>query len=216
MKKSLWYVVIMSAFVLAPGAAEAQFCVGSPSFRDQPYQVGVAAAFTDGARGVSGEFAAGGEALFAGGGVGVVNFDDFDATATNIFGFGGADLGVDQRERVFVCPLGRIGFGVGPDIGAADVSTFSLQVGGSVGVIASQTNTLMVIPNFGLALHYDRVTVEFGGEDESESDSSGLANIGVGFVFNRNVGITPSIAVPFSAGDSDVIFTVSFTFHFGQ
>jgi hypothetical protein len=84
-----------------------------------------------------------------------------------------------------------------------------------VGVIASQTNTLMVIPNFGLALHYDRVTVEFRGADESESDSSGLASVGVGFVFNRNVGISPSIAVPFSAGNSDVIFTIRLSFNFG-
>jgi hypothetical protein len=216
MKKALWFVLVVTVFALAPGRAEAQFCAGFPSFRDQPYQVGVTAAFTEGAQGVGGEFAAGGDALFAGGGIAVLNFDEVDATATSIFGFGGADLAVDQNQRIFVCPLARIGFGVGPDIGPADVSTFSLRAGGSVGVIASQTNTLLVIPHFGLAADYNRASIEFAGEDESVSDSAGIANVGVGFVLNRNVGITPNIAIPFSAGDSDVIFTIRLSFNFGQ
>ena len=208
--------VFVSMFVLA-GSAEAQLCAGLPSFRDQPMQVGLAASFTDGARGVGGTFAFGGESLFAGAGVSVLNFSDLDSLATDVSAFVGADLQADTDGRVFLCPSGAVGFGVGPDLGAVDISTAALRGGGQVGVIASDQSGLLVIPTFGLFAIYSNVTAEFGGSEESSSDTSGLANLGVGFVFNRNVGITPSIAIPFSAaGGSDVIFTLQFTFNFGR
>lgn len=204
------------ALLGAVSPAEAQLCSGAPSFAQAPYQVGVGAAFRDGAQGFGGQFAAGGTALFAGAGVAVLSFSDLDATQTNINIFAGTDLGVDENDSVFFCPLASFGFGVGPDIGPVDVSTFSLRGGGSVGVIASSTDMLMVVPTFGFAAAWQRVTVEAGGMDTDESDSYGVANLGVGFIFNRLVAITPGISIPFSVADSDVTFTIGFAFNFGQ
>jgi hypothetical protein len=55
-------------------------------------QVGVATAFRDGAQGVGGQFAGGGEALFGGVGVRRVKFSASDATETGVSAFAGADL----------------------------------------------------------------------------------------------------------------------------
>jgi hypothetical protein len=205
---------VMLAMALTPSQAEAQLCSGAPSFRDNPLQVAVAAAFTDGAQAVGGEFAGGGRALFGGVGVSVINFPDVDATSTEVSAFGGADLGT-QSDRVFVCPAASIAFGTGPDFDPVNVSTLTINTGGSVGIVAAQSGQLMVVPTFGLAAVFNQVSVEFGDVDESEWDTSGAATVGVGFIFNRNVGITPALIVPFSAGDSDVIFSIRLSFGFG-
>jgi hypothetical protein len=107
-------------------------------------------------------------------------------------------------------------FGVGPDVGAIDVSTFTLGAGGSMGVIASQTSTLAIVPTFGLAAVYNRVTVELAGNDVTESDSSGRASVGVGFIFNQNVGITPTLVIPLSVDNADPIFGIRLSFAFGR
>lgn len=207
-------VLLLALLVAAP--ASAQLCNGSPSFRDGPLQVGLAAAFTEGARGVGGTFAGGGEVFFAGAGVSVLNYTDLDVRSTAVSAFGGAEVTTDSRNRVLLCPLVQLGFGAGPDFGPVDVSTATLQAGGSVGVIASDSDGVMVVPFFGLAALYQRVTSEIGGTEVSASDTGGLADLGVGLIFNRNVGITPFISIPFSAGSSDVAFTLRFTFNFGQ
>jgi hypothetical protein len=210
LKLSFVSAAVVSLLSVSP--AEAQLCGGSPSFAQAPMQVGITAAFRDGANGVGGHFATGGQAIFGGVGVGVVNVSDLDSTETSVTAFGGADLGVTENDRVFVCPVGAVRFGTGPDIGAIDVSSVGLQGGGSVGVIATSTPSLMVVPTFGLA---GRATVEVGGVERDSSDTSGAANVGVGFIFNQRIGITPSIVIPFSVADSDVVFSLGFTFHFG-
>jgi hypothetical protein len=201
--------------LLVAGPASAQLCGGSPSFRDGPLQVGVGTSFTDGARSVSGTFAGGGESIFAGAGVSVVNFTDLDVRSAGVSGFVGAEFAADTRNRVLVCPVLNLGFLAGPDLGAVDVSQAALQMGGTVGVIAAESSDLMVVPFFGLALLYERVTTEIAGTEASASDTGAVADLGVGFIFDRRVGITPSISVPFAAGGSDAAFNVRFTFNFG-
>jgi hypothetical protein len=54
-----------------------------------------------------------------------------------------------------------------------------------------------------------------GGVERDSTDTTGAANVGVGFIFNERIGITPSIVIPFSVADSDVVFSLAFTFNFG-
>jgi hypothetical protein len=208
--------IVLCLVVFSATSADAQTCAGAPSFRDNPFQIGVSAAFRDGAQGVGGSFAGGGDDIFGVAGVSVLNFSNLDSSATSVSGSIGADLQADQGGRVFVCPVGQIAFGAGPDFGAVDISTFTLSGGGSVGVVASQGNTLAVIPTFGLFAVHTRLTAEARGQEETESDASGLASIGVGFVFNRNVAIIPEVLVPFSAGNADAVFSIHFAFSFGR
>lgn len=196
--------------------AEAQLCAGAPSFRDYPLQVGVSAAFRDDAKGVGGSFGAGGEALFATGGVSVLNFDGADSSQTSVSGTIGTDLQADDDGRVFLCPIGQVAFGAGPDFGPVDVSTITLSGGVSVGVIAYQTDMLTAIPTFGLFAVHNRVTAEAGGSDNTVSDASGLATVGVGLLFNRNVSVIPEVLVPFSAGNGDALFSIKLLYNFGR
>jgi hypothetical protein len=206
-------VLLLTLLVVKP--ASAQLCTGNPSFRDGPYQAGVAASFTEGLRAVEGTFAGGGESLFGGIGLSILNFTDLDDRAVGVSAFGGAELVTDQRNRVLLCPVIRLGFAAGPDVGPVDVSSASLQGGGSIGVIASETSELMIVPFFGLAVLYQRVSTDIGGVEASASDTGAIADLGVGLILNRNVGITPLVSIPFATGADDAIFTIRFTFNFG-
>jgi hypothetical protein len=206
-------VLLLTILVAKP--ASAQTCLGAPSFREAPYQVGVAASFTEGLRQVDGTFAGGGESLFAGAGVSALNFTDIDERTVGVSAFAGAELATDQRSRVLLCPIVRLGFLAGPDFGAVDLSSVTLQGGASIGVIAAQDGDLMVVPFFGLAAGYTRVTTEFGGVETSASDTGGVADLGVGLILTRTVGITPQVSIPFSSGGSDAVFTIRLTFNFG-
>jgi hypothetical protein len=208
---------LLVMILLAARPANAQLCAGNPSYTNQPYQAALTAAFTEDAHGIGGEFGAGGESIFASAGVSVINFRNLDALSTQISALVGADLPADQNRTVFVCPAASIGFSVGPDVGAVDISTISLGAGGSVGVVASQMDQLTIVPTFGLAVIYNRITADFGGIDSTASDGSGRATVGVGFIFGQNVGITPAIVIPFSAeGEADSIFSLRLSFGFGR
>ena len=213
--KRLLALAFLGVFAAA-STAEAQLCAGATSFAQQPYQVGIGASFQDGAQGVGGHFAAGGSSLFGGIGLGVVNFSDIDSTETDINVFAGSELNVEEDNRVFVCPLAAVNFGVGPDLGPVSVSSFTLQGGGRVGIVASDDNDMMIVPTFGLSAAWTRVSFERAGVESDDSDTYGVASLGVGFIFDRRIGITPGISIPFSVGDSDVAFTIEFTFGFGR
>lgn len=176
----------------------------------------MAVLFAEGARGIGGNFAAGGEWLFARGSVGFVTFPDLDAHSTDVSASVGADLATDRSRRVFVCPGASIGIGAGPDIMGVDVSTVSLTAGGEAGVIALQTDELMIVPTFSLGAAYDRVTGDFGfGYGEAtESDTSVGASIGVGFIFSQAIGIRPKVSVPLSDRGADPTFTISLSVNF--
>ena len=214
MRRTVCLSAALILFVTSP--AYAQLCIGSPSFRSGPYQVGVSAAFTEGVRGVEGTFAGGGESLFAGAGVSVLNFNEVDVRTAGITAYVGAEVATDSRSRVLLCPIAQLGFVAGPDIGPIDVSSTTLRGGGSIGVIASDSGDAMIVPFFGLAALYQRVTTEIGSDEDSFSDTGGIADLGVGFIFNDTVGITPFLSIPFSAGADDPIFTIRFTFNFGR
>jgi hypothetical protein len=206
-------VLFLTLAIVKP--ASAQLCIGNPTFRDGSYQVGLGASFTNGLRTVDGTVAAGGESIFGGVGLSVLNFTDLDDRELGVTAFAGAELATDQNDRVLLCPVASLSFVPGPDVGPVDLSTAALQAGGSIGVLASQSGDMMVVPFFGLGLLYQRISTEVGGIDASVSDTGGVADLGVGLIFNRTVGITPLVSIPFATGTDDAVFTVRFTFNFG-
>lgn len=195
--------------------AYAQLCRGGPSFGPNPYQVGATAAFTDGAQAFGGDFGVGGRYFFASAGFTARQVDDLDSSATEVSARAGVELPVNRTRRIFFCPTAFLAFGNGPDIGATDVSTFRIGVGGRVGVGVHDTPELMVIPTFGIDVLRERLAYELGGIEEDEADGVGVATLGVGFVIHRRFAIIPELSVPFSAADSDVTVGVRFAFGFG-
>lgn len=218
--KHLWFVVLVIFFVKP---LQAQVCTGAPSFREAPRQirvsdvfgVSVSDAFSADAQAFGASAAAGGRTAFGGGGFAVTSFDGLDSTATSVSGTVGADLPVDRDERVFVCPLGSAVYAFGPDVGSININSFGVLGGARVGVLAAESSNLRVIPTFGVALFYRRVTLDAPGfQSLEESDTSGLATIGVGFVFNGRIGLIPAIVIPFAIPDRDVALSLSFVFNF--
>jgi hypothetical protein len=210
----IWsWTAVLLVLVASPGYA--QICRGAPSFAGPPYQVGGMVAVTEGAQAYGGEFAVGGQYLFAGAGVSARHFDEVESASAEVSSRVGLEVRVSETRRIFFCPVGFVAFGTGPDAGAVDVSTFSVGAGGRVGVMVRDTDPLSIVPTFGVDAVRERIARESGGVEQDETDGYGLAALGVGFIVNRRFSITPEIGVPFSAADSDVIFTVRFAYGFG-
>lgn len=196
-------------------AAEAQLCRGGPSFSGLPYQASAIAELGDDTRGIGGDFFVGGRYLFGGAGVVVRDIETAGSTATEVSSRVGVDLLVSRMQRIYLCPSALVSFGTGPDIGDLDVSTFRIGAGLRAGVAVRDTDGLTVVPTFGIDVLRERLAFESGGVEQDESDGIGIASLGVGFIINRRFAIIPELAAPFSAADSEVIFSVRISYGFG-
>lgn len=210
---------VLAVLALTGLTAEAQVCAGAPSFASGPTQVNVMGEFTSDAQTFGGGVGFGaprdsGPLGFVS--VGVTNVSDLDATATTFSGTFVYELAADQARRVFVCPGVGIGYSSGPDVDDVDISIFQWTAGAQVGVLATESGSVGVVPTFGLRIARARVTAKFLGVDESVSETFGIANIGVGLIFNKNMALTPAVAIPFSLEGGDAIFVVSFSVNFGR
>ncbi|HKE82950.1 MAG TPA: hypothetical protein VKB50_04315 [Vicinamibacterales bacterium] len=207
---------VLSLTLLAASPAAAQLCTGNPSLAYSPYQVSIAASFNEGARSVDLGAAAGGQTIFGGAGLTIVNFTDIDVKTAGVFGYVGAELAADRDSKIMICPIARLTVLAGPDIGPVDSSTTGLEGGGAIGLTIYDVGDIQVVPFFGLAVTYTRLRSEFAGVTTTVSDTGGRADLGVGFMFNRTAGITPSISIPFETGNSDTTFTIRFSYNFGR
>jgi hypothetical protein len=207
---------LLVVLVLAAKPAAAQLCVGNPSFVYGAYQPSIAAGFSSGVRGVEAGVAAGGNTLFGGAGLLLMNFTDIDVKTAGVYGNVGAELAVDRANKIMVCPAVRLDVLAGPDVGPVDNSTVALQGGASIGMIVSDQGDMQIVPFFGLALVHNRLSSSFAGSETTFTDNGGHADFGVGFVFNHTTGIIPSVSVPFDLGGSDATFMIRFAFNFGK
>jgi hypothetical protein len=207
--------LLVMLFVAAKPAA-AQLCVGNPSFVYGAYQPSIAAGFSSDKRGVEAGVAAGGNTLFGGAGLLLLNFTQIDVKAAGVYGQFGAELAADRANKVMICPSVRLDALAGPDVGPVDGSSVALQGGASIGMIVSDQGDMQIVPFFGLALVHNRLSSSFAGSETTFTDNGGHADFGVGFVFNHTTGIIPSVSVPFSLGGSDATFMIRFAFNFGR
>jgi hypothetical protein len=72
------------------------------------------------------------------------------------------------------------------------------------------------IPTFGLAVLYDRATVTLSNFENTNSVWSGVATLGIGFLFNDNLSVIPALEVPFAAGAADSGFSLRWVYGFGR
>jgi hypothetical protein len=202
--------------LLAASPAAAQLCTGNPSLAYAPFQANIAASFGSGARSVDIGAAAGGQTIFGGAGLTIVNFSDIDVKTAGIFGYIGAELATDRDNKIMICPIGRFDVLAGPDIGPVDSTTTGLEGGGAIGLTVYDQGDLQLVPFFGLSLTYARLKSEFAGTSTTFSDTGGRADLGVGLIFSKTAGITPSVSIPFATGGSDVTFSIRFSYNFGR
>jgi hypothetical protein len=220
--------VSASIFVLCMSAAPAfaQICGGGPSFGLYPMQLGMGLSLSDTAQTYGGSFGAGGRAMFAsvnfgGANIDEVTFDEvtieeIDDTAL-VLGFTvGSDNRLDSQGRIWLCPLGSLGYRIGPEIGQLDTNQLSLAGGGRLGVVAMDNGAVQAIPTFGISFVHQQFTFEIpNDEDESDSETFGVITLGIGLVFNEQTALIPTFDVPLGREDDSFVFRVNFVINFG-
>jgi hypothetical protein len=201
--------------VLAVSQTEAQTCRGAPSFTAHPTQAGVAASFIGDRRDIGGTFAVGRQSLFGEIGVSATHIR-FIGTAPSISGSIGAEFRSSDRP-VFTCPVFQAGYASGPALEPFDASSVALRGGIGVGAIVAETHRgVKFIPTFGLAVLYDRATVTLSTFENTNAVWSGIATLGIGFLFNDNLSVIPALEVPFSAGTAESGFSLRWVYGFSR
>jgi len=194
----------------------AQTCAGLPSFNEGPFQLSLGSSFSEGFQTFGGGIAGGSERLFGGFGVALSNFSDFDSTGTTLGGSVGGSVDVAQGSTFNLCPGASLAYTTGLDVENVDLSVLGFRVGARGGFVASDNGTLALVPTFGLDIARDRVTIDLGPTDEKQSDTYGVAHIGLGFIVNKRIGIIPAVAVPFAIDDSNPEFSITVAFQLGR
>lgn len=206
-------LVLALALYAAPAAA--QTCLGRGSFAVAPYQVSGAAVFTDGANGFDVGFAGGNSRLFAGATLGRTSYTAIDESSTDVGAFVGGGP-VMRGDTLQVCGVGGIAYAAGPNLGAVDTHTLGLQFGASLGVAVVDGPSYSIVPAFGGSVVIARLTASAGGDDQSETETFGSIDLGVGLIFNQRVSVAPRIGIPVGRESNDPVFGISLAINFGR
>ena len=220
MRRSLVVSLALLAIVRAP--AVAQTCEGLASFTSGHMQVAGNAQFSDLTNTWGGSFTYGVPAGFYGGGsLSTTSFDGIEQNSLGIGGHAGYQLTAGQAKQFAICPVARLALGMGPDDDAANINSSStdMHFGVAVGSAMGKNPQMRIIPTAGLGLQYSKIKVEDtapGGTTVEGSDTYGLARLGVGFVFNQQISVRPSVDIPLGLDNSDASFGVTVGYNFGN
>jgi hypothetical protein len=205
-------IALFFSMIAVPGFA--QTCAGGPSFGYAPFQVRGALAFSDSTKQVAGGFGGGNARAFGGVEIGHVSYNNVDASATTVAGFGGAEYQADSSGRVFFCPLGRVSYVSGPNVGPVDSHTLVIAGGGQLGVVVASTGGAEFIPTVGMT--YDHSRTKASNAVDAVSQDYGIVTVGLGIVFNRTFAVVPAFDVPVALDGGQTDFSLNFVFNFGR
>ena len=221
MRRSLVVSLALLAIVRSP--AVAQTCQGLASFSAGQMQVVGNAQFPEGGNVWGGSFTYGMPAgLYAGADISTTSFDGLDASSLGIGAHAGYQMKLARTSKLSLCPVASLKLGMGPDIEAADINSSStdLHFGLALGTDVGNTAQMRIIPTAGLGLQYSKLKVEDtapGGSTIEGSETYGLARLGVGFVFNQQISVRPTIDIPVGSDlVNDPTFGLSVGYNFGN
>jgi hypothetical protein len=222
LKQLMAMILPLGTAVLFSPDAHAQACLGLPSFAGGSVHLNVAGEFPDSATAYAVGIGAGRQnSLFANLGGGQVSYEGLDEKSS----FGFLEFGVQfPARRAQICPIAGGSFGVGPDddtIGLK-VTSSSASAGVAIGLPIA-VSALTVIPNAAVKYEYLSVKCEVrdvGCEEEGfgatrETFTSGLLDLGLGFVFRDRLSVQPLVHIPFGGTDEDATFGVFASVSFG-
>ena len=215
--------------VAAPAFAHAQACLGAPSYKVAPLQLGAGASFTDGSKGAGVQIGLGSrQGLFLNTGVSLQSYDGLDGSGTSFGGTLGYDVDVSPAPAngpaptasVSVCPLATIAYTKLPSFsdGLNDYNAHEVDAGAGValGVSVTASPTVSVIPFGSFSYLHGTATVSVPGlGSESASDSFGMAELGLGLLLNQRVPLRPSVSVPVGLDGSSATFNFAVGFQGG-
>jgi hypothetical protein len=208
MQKLRVFFIVMVVLAASAAYANAQSCLGLPSFAHHLVHVNAAADFPDSATVYAVGVGAGHHNnLFGNLGGGQIKFEGFDSNAK--FGFleFGYQIPIGKAQ---ICPIAGGTFASGPDdeVASLTVTSRSASAGLALGM-PFETRMLTLIPN--AAVHYGTVSqkVEEASSGSSTFNSnSGLIDVGLAFVIGKRISIQPLAHIPFAAEDDRTSYGV--------
>jgi hypothetical protein len=222
MRRSLVVSLALAAMVNAP--AVAQTCQGLASFSAGQLQVVGNAQFPEAAKIWGASITYGmPSGIYGGADLSSTSFDNDGGSSLGIGAHAGYQMKLGQSGKIALCPVANLALGMGPDDDAAELNSSSTDAhfGLALGTEMGSTRQLRILPTAGLGLQYSKFKAEIGsgpGAGEIEgSETYGLARIGVGFVFNQQISVRPTIDIPVGVeGGADPVFGLSVGYNFGS
>lgn len=221
MRRSL--VVSLALLAMVESPAVAQTCQGLASFSAGQMQVAGNAQFGEFANTWGGSFTYGmPSGVYAGADLSTTSFDGIDQSSLGVGAHAGYQMKLGQSGKMHLCPVARLALGMGPDDDAANINSSSTDVhfGLALGTEMGANPRLRILPTAGLGLQYSKAKVEdtsVGGTSVEASETYGLARLGVGFVFNNQISLRPSVDIPLGSDISnDPAFGLTVGYNFGS
>ena len=219
MRRTLVVPMALLAVVNAPAAA--QTCQGLASFTAGQMQVVANAQFPEARTIWGGSFSYGvPSGIYGGADLSTTSIDDDGGSSLGVGVHAGYQMKLGRAGKMSLCPVARLGLGMGPDDEAADVNSSQTDVhfGFALGTEMGSTPRMRILPTAGLGLQYNKLKQDVGGSTAFEaSETYGLARLGVGLVFNQQISLRPTIDIPLGSDLSDdPIFGLSVGYNFGS
>lgn len=221
MRRSLMVPLALLAIVKSPAAA--QTCQGMASFSHGQLQVAGSAQFPEAAKVWGGSLTYGmPSGLYAGADISNTSIDNDGGSSLGVGAHAGYQMKLGRTQKLALCPVANLALGMGPDNDAADInsSQTSANFGFALGTEMGATQQMRIIPTAGLGLQYSKFKVEDtspGGQTFEASETYGLARLGVGFVFNQQISVRPTVDIPVGSDlQNDPTFGVSVGYNFGS
>ena len=219
-------MVLSAAFLGLCASADGQMCAGFASFAQGPYQVFGSAGFNNNAKSFGAGFGFGGAGPFGEVSIGTTSYDNIDGSST-LFGGGlGYQVTLGQKGIVHLCPTASLGFASGPNnldvFGdgsvVLDLSETDLSFGLELGVLASGSNPTQIIPvvSLGFVNASAKASDDVSGTSQSNTQTFGTLELGLGFVFNHVVSFRPIVAIPIGLDGGVTSFGATVSVNFGK
>ena len=223
MRRSLMVPLALLAIVKSPAAA--QTCQGLASYSAGSLQVAGNAQFPEGAKVWGGSLSYGlPSGLYAGADLSTTSIDNDGGSSLGLGAHAGYQMKLGRTQKMALCPVAHLAMGMGPDAEAANSSVDNSQTdagfGFALGTEMGATQQMRIIPTAGLGLQYSKFKTEITGPGAGTSEISetyGLARLGVGFVFNQQISVRPTVDIPVASDlVSDPTFGLTVGYNFGS
>jgi len=213
-------VVTIFISLLGSTLAAAQRCRGFASLQARPIQLFASGLFGQDSRWLGAGLTVGGGGGFGELKLGGIDVDPWGSASSFALGGGaGYQVPLNQGGTAQLCPTAEVQFARGPkDINGTgiDYRETDVSVGVAVGVLATgPARKLEVVPTGSIT--FTNASSNFTGAAAPLSGSQvfGVVGLGVGFVFGREVSVTPSVSHGFGVSGTSTTLGIRVAFAFG-
>lgn len=209
-------IALAIATVMSASAVRAQTCLGFPSYSGGGIHLNAGGQVADSANSYA--LAVGGgtaQGLFANLGIGQVSYEGIDEKSTLGFLEFGFQIPIAGAQ---LCPIAGGGYSVGPDDDALGVKVTSRVASAGIALgVPFGVRAFRVIPNGAVKYEYLSTKID---EDvlgtTTDTQNSGLVDLGLGLVFADRVSVQPTVHIPFGGDDTEPFFGLFASISFGR